>query len=89
MNRTDRRRAAKSHGQVRRAILAKKRRGLTPPTECPNCRADLHDEGVPDEFKQYRDLFSLVLEYAVKGGGFCWVCPRCQHRWGRHEEPIG
>lgn len=71
--------------QIRGMLRRKKKAGLLPPPECPNCGADLRDPDVPSEYQVYRSLFGLAREIQIDMKTAMWMCPVCQHGWGKHE----
>lgn len=59
-----------------------------PPTTCPECRADLTGDPIPEKS---RELFGGAEHFCLTVGIYsthqdkvvAWECPKCGHRWDR------
>lgn len=73
--------------QIRAQLRKKERAGLLPPQECPKCKADLSDPDVPEEYLQFRRMFGVSREIRLDDLTAAWMCPVCDHVWGKHLIP--
>ena len=71
--------------EIRAALRKKRKAGLLPPPDCPKCQADLRDHDVPEKYALYAPMFGLARELPIDSKTAMWLCPVCQHTWGKHE----